>query len=119
MGDNIQRVGFVTGRLLQTLIKNAEFVVSPSVCTETFGLSNGEAIKLGTPVVATNLGAFPETVIDGVNGKLVEPGDAGDLANGIRELWENRNNVKKLSKGCLDSSLLNVDQYTELYTSIL
>lgn len=111
-GDNILRVGFVTGRLLQTLIKNAEFVISPSVCTETFGLSYGEAIKLGTPVIATNLGAFPETVVDGFNGKLVELGDAENLGKAIEELWDDKKQIHELKTGCNKTELLSVEEYS-------
>jgi glycosyltransferase involved in cell wall biosynthesis len=39
-----------------------------------------EAMAVGTPVVATRIGALPEIVQDGVNGRLVEPGDWQGLA---------------------------------------
>lgn len=110
---NIQRLGFVSGRLLQTLIKNAEFVVSPSVCTETFGISNGEAIKLGVPVIATNLGAFPEAVFDGVNGRIVEAGDARALAKLVSELWNKIFELDRIRDGCRRSNQMTIDQYTE------
>lgn len=109
-GDNIQKVGFVGGRLLQTLIKNAEFVVSPSVCTETFGLSNGEAIKLGTPVIATNLGAFPETVND-KNGCLVEADNMDALKNAVYEFWNNETKKQICRNGCKSTVLLSSGTY--------
>lgn len=62
--EKIQKIEFISGRLLQNLIQNAEFVVSSSVCTETFGILNGEVIKLGTAVISTRLGASLETVTD-------------------------------------------------------
>jgi glycosyltransferase involved in cell wall biosynthesis len=39
---------------------------------EPFGLSVIESLACGTPVVALNEGGYRETVVDGVNGRLVE-----------------------------------------------
>ena len=116
-GDNIRKIGFVRGRLLQELIKRAEFVVSPSVCTETFGLSNGEAIKLGTPVIATKLGAFPETVTD-ENGCLVEAGDVKKLAEAINVLWNDEDKMNKLRSGCRKTELLSSTEYGKRIQSV-
>lgn len=116
-GENIQRVGFVSGRLLQTLIKNAEFAVSPSVCTETFGLSNGEAIKLGTPVIATKLGALPETVSD-ENGCLVEADNADALKNAVYEFWSNDKIIQNCRNGCKSTVLLSSGTYGKLILDI-
>jgi glycosyltransferase involved in cell wall biosynthesis len=42
----------------------------------------------GLPTVATRVGNFPETVVDGVDGLLCSPGDADDLARTLRSLYE-------------------------------
>ena len=66
---------------------SAELVVSPSLY-EGFGLPAAEAQACGTPVVATNVGAFPEIVEDGETGRIVPPGEAEPLADAIRELLD-------------------------------
>ncbi|MBL7042540.1 MAG: glycosyltransferase, partial [Pirellulaceae bacterium] len=44
------------------LIGDARFLVFPSICFETFGLTTVEAFAKGTPVVASRLGAMQELV---------------------------------------------------------
>jgi glycosyltransferase involved in cell wall biosynthesis len=45
-----------------------------------------EAGALELPVVASRISAVPELIGDGVNGRLVEPGDAAALAGALTEL---------------------------------
>jgi glycosyltransferase involved in cell wall biosynthesis len=47
-----------------------------------------EALASGTPVVATRVGSIGETVLDGRNGYLVEPGDASSMATRLAELLQ-------------------------------
>jgi glycosyltransferase involved in cell wall biosynthesis len=46
------------------------------------------ACGLGTPVVATAVGAFREFLADGVSGRLVPPGDPAGLAAAVAELLD-------------------------------
>src|SRR4029077_17367944 len=45
-----------------------------------------EALASGKPVVSTAVGSIPQTVIDGVTGYLVPPGDELAMANRVSEL---------------------------------
>ena len=47
-----------------------------------------EALGCGTPVIASRLTGIPEIVDDGVNGILVEPGNAAQLADAIERLMD-------------------------------
>jgi len=58
----------------------AAVVVAPSIVPEGFGRVPVEAQAMGRPVIASDLGGFRETVVDGVTGLLVPPGDADKLA---------------------------------------
>lgn len=47
----------------------------PSVAPETFGRVSIEAQACGVPVLGSNIGGIPETMLDGVTGYLIEPGN--------------------------------------------
>jgi glycosyltransferase involved in cell wall biosynthesis len=68
-----------------SLIGEAMFLVLPSQCYETFGLTIVEAFATGTPVIAPRLGAMAELVQHGRTGLHFEPGDSLDLAAKVRE----------------------------------
>ncbi len=58
----------------------ADLVVSASTDPEAFGRVIAEGQAMGRPVIATDHGAGRETVIEGVTGLLVPPGDPMALA---------------------------------------
>lgn len=65
----------------------ADLLVLPS-CYESFGLVALEALACGTPVVATQVGAMPRIIRNGINGRLVENGSPEVLAHSIRNTLE-------------------------------
>jgi glycosyltransferase involved in cell wall biosynthesis len=81
--DRIVRFGFVEEQERGDLLAGASVLASSSLY-EGFGLTPGEAMLAGTPVVATAAGAVPEVV--GEAGVLVPPGDPAALAAGLRSV---------------------------------
>jgi glycosyltransferase involved in cell wall biosynthesis len=65
-----------------------DVVVQTSVAYESFGMALAEALALGRPVVATQVGGMPEVVREGETGLIVPPGDAAALAAALRRLLE-------------------------------
>ncbi|MEQ9575903.1 MAG: glycosyltransferase family 4 protein [Rhodospirillales bacterium] len=63
-----------------------DVVISASTDPEAFGRVIAEAQALGRPVIATDHGGAKETVIPGVTGWLVPPGDADALAKAIEKV---------------------------------
>ena len=59
--------------------RRARLVCMPSR-REGFGMITAEALAAGRPVVATNVGAAPQFITDGVNGCLVPPDNADALS---------------------------------------
>lgn len=76
--DVVRFVGF--RRDLPDVMLASDVFVLPSVA-EAFGLVLAEALYLGLPVVASRTGGIPEVVDDGVDGILVAPGNAVELAD--------------------------------------
>jgi glycosyltransferase involved in cell wall biosynthesis len=71
------------------VVGRAEALIFPSEWYETFGRVAMEAYSVGTPVIASDVGAVAEIVEDGVTGLKFRAGSATDLALKIREFPRN------------------------------
>ena len=78
--------GWLSAEELAQALADASVVVVPSLWPEPFGLVGIEALAAGRPVVASATGGIADWLKDGVNGLLVEPGDAPALARALDEL---------------------------------
>ncbi len=67
--------------------------------TEGLGVVLIEAMELGLPVVASNVGGIPDVVVDGVSGILVPEKDPEALANAFKKLASDAGLVKDLLAG--------------------
>lgn len=85
---NVRLGGFLSGEPLFKAVRRARLAVFPSECYETFGMGILESFMVGRPVVASDLGAYPEIVIPGRTGVLFPPGDAVSLADAIDRLYD-------------------------------
>ncbi|BBA35198.1 GDP-mannose-dependent alpha-(1-6)-phosphatidylinositol monomannoside mannosyltransferase [Methylocaldum marinum] len=62
-----------------------DLVVHPA-WMEGLGVSLLEAAACAVPIVATRAGGMPEIVQDGINGRLIDPGDSAALASALVDL---------------------------------
>jgi len=84
-----------------------------------------ESLSLGVPTIATNVGGFPDIVIDGETGLLVNPKSPSELAGAIERMYLDREFAKssaargqKLVLDLLDVRNTSRDVY-EFYKVIL
>lgn len=82
----ITLVGHVSD--IRTVLHEAHVFVLPSLETEGLPMSSMEAMAASRPILTTAVPGNRETVIDGVNGRLVPPRDAVALASAMREFLD-------------------------------
>jgi glycosyltransferase involved in cell wall biosynthesis len=85
LDGRVRFVGPLEREDVLTLFRAADAALLSS-SWENFPHTVVEALAVGTPVVATEVGGVPELVRDGENGLLVPVGDAGALAEAIRRI---------------------------------
>lgn len=110
---NIQNVGFQRGQDLETLIRQARFSLCPSEVYENCPFSVMESQLYGTPVLGADIGGIPELIEEGKTGELFESGNAAQLKEKIKMLWENRDLTARYSENCAHIRFDDVDTYTE------
>lgn len=106
---NVEDCFFLLGRKDNPYpyMKNCTLYVQPSR-HEGFGLTLFEARLLKRPVIATNLPAFQEQIIDRKNGLLVDQNNYYSLAKKIRFVLEDQNFMDKI-KSYIDSENIKYD----------
>ncbi len=114
----VRFLGFVNGST--EVLNRARIFVLPST-SEGLSLTLLEAMAVGVPAIATNVGGNPEIIEDGETGILVPPGDPKSLANAICKLWNNVEERRRLAEAaqifvshsfCVARML---EQYEQLY----
>ncbi|MGC9946219.1 MAG: glycosyltransferase family 4 protein [Bryobacteraceae bacterium] len=87
----------------------AKCVVVPSICYETFGRAAAEAYSVGSPVIASRIGALEEMVENGRTGLHCEPGDPADLARAMIWVTQNQPAVARMR---MEARLEYLEKYT-------
>lgn len=108
---NVENRGFVAGEELRRLIAQARFSVYPSEWYENCPFSVMESQMYGTPVLASDLGGAPELVQPGRTGDLFRGGDAQELTEHIKELWEDSELCRAYSENCRSINFDTAEEY--------
>jgi glycosyltransferase involved in cell wall biosynthesis len=88
--------GALDNEPLVEMYKQSHVMVVPS-SYEGFGIVYIEGMGFGLPAIGTTAGAASEVISHGEDGYLIEPDDAGTLANYLDELAKNRELLLRLS----------------------
>lgn len=86
VAERIVPTGWLDGAELQAAYATTDVFVTPSICFDTFGLVNLEAMEHSKPVVATTFGGSPEVVQDGATGFIANPFDLEAFSESIARL---------------------------------
>ena len=97
--EQVEFRGFLTGAEWEAEMSGAEYAVVPSECYETFSYAAQEPLARGIPVIASDLGALPELVLEGETGLLFPAGNAEALAERIDRLRGDARLGKELGEG--------------------
>lgn len=89
-------------------LARAELFVLPSF-VENSPNSLGEAMLVGTPAIATFSGGTPSILKDGVEGRLVPPGDPAALAAAIRQAFRDPAAAESLVPAARATALVRHD----------
>lgn len=115
----IKYFGFVKDKEKEAIFSFSDVLVFPSLLYESFGRVIIEAYAHGLPVIATNVGAINEIVIDGKTGLLIESHNEDLLVEAMRKMCD-----KNLQKEMLFNIISFIPKFQlknqlEMYEEIL
>lgn len=90
--------GFVTEDELAQAMRQASFLVMPSLVYEGFPMVLAEAYAAGLPIIASRLGALAELVQDGVTGLHFDVGEPSDLAAKVKWAASHPDEMSEMGK---------------------
>lgn len=113
--ENIENKGFLSGKELYSLIRQARFSIYPSEWYENCPFAVMESINYGTPVVGANIGGIPELINthDNPNGIIFASGDADALAKRLFELWNDNSLQMSMENNCKFNDYSSVEKYVQ------
>ena len=93
---------------LSQLLRDCEFAVCPYKDATQSGVVQ-TAFSLNVPMIVTNVGALPESVVNGVTGLVIPPHSVQDIANSICDLYNNREKLETMRKNIRNIWRKNMD----------
>jgi glycosyltransferase involved in cell wall biosynthesis len=98
--DSVELPGWISGARKEQLLRDTSVFALPSYF-ECMPMSLLEAMAIGIPCVASDVGGIPDIVSDGVEAALTPPGDVTALAQALERLLVDREAYVRLSEAAL------------------
>ena len=124
-GDEFHYRGVLDKREKIEFLQTLDVFSIPATYDEPKGISLLEAMACGVPVVQPRRGTFPEVIEKTSGGILVEPDDAGSLADGLLTVWKNPSLAEELGRNgygnvrAFYSASRMADRALEVYASLI
>lgn len=113
---NVHFLGRISNEELEYCYQKAEIFTCPSLL-EGYGIVFIEAMRHGIPIIAFNNTAMPYTIIDGVNGMLVDNKNSMDFAEKILLLTGNRELHERYRKG-ISKTISSIKTYLDFERAV-
>jgi glycosyltransferase involved in cell wall biosynthesis len=94
--DNVTFFNQVPNNSIEEYYKKSSVIIVPSIWPEPFGLIGPEAMSVGRPIIATNIGGIPEWLENGKTGYLVPPRDSNAISKKVIQLISNHKLMDKM-----------------------
>lgn len=104
--NNVSILSWVDSVELKKLYANCKGFITTAM-QEDFGMTAVEAMASGKPVIAPNEGGYKETVIDGVDGVLIDDINADKVVKVVQKIsseLETNEGIEKYKKNSIDRS---------------
>ncbi len=116
----VEHLGQCAASRVLELLKQAAFLVVPSLWYEGFPMAIVEALACGTPVIASALGSLSELIEDGVNGFRFPPGDTAALLHCVEKASKCHTRMRPAARVCYEQNYTparNYDILMQIYSS--
>ncbi len=111
--DRVIITGYIAD--VHNIMACLDVLVHSSISIEPFGLVLTEAMSMGIPVIASNKGAPPEIIKDGVTGRIIDSTETDRVASAITEFLSDNDLAKNIADTAKKDAFINynIKQYIE------
>lgn len=110
---------FVDADEIYKIYQKADITLIPTLYCEGTSLSCIEAMACGNLVISTNIGGLPNLIIDGYNGRLINP-DEDELLEALDETIRNEKMRKQMERNAVDVAIaFSKEKWEARWTKIL
>ncbi len=116
----IKFYGWLLHNKLSSILSKTDVLVLPSLCYENSPTVIYEALSMGIPILAADIGGSAELIKENNNGWTFEAGDFNAMNKKIKALYLQREKLSSLENNCKNSVKEHLlDKYTEKLVNII